>query len=169
MVLISFVKRARYEPRGSSSFCLIPGRDAMIGFGSALERKLASNSLASWSKEWIKAGGRRLYHPRTIPREAVRKEGGRPRQGPLQRWLATARPPAGAASHGLVIRKGAAGCGQGQSAREADGARKGRQMPAAYRRPTAGVAARRGDACGQKHRPQGLLPTISRGSVIGLQ
>ncbi|RWW56068.1 hypothetical protein BHE74_00037247 [Ensete ventricosum] len=107
--------------------------------------------------------------PSRVERSAARKEGGRPRQGPLQRWLATARPPAGAASHGLVIRKGAAGCGQGQSAREADGARKGRQMPAAYRRPTAGVAARRGDACGQKHRPQGLPPTISRGSVIGLQ
>ncbi|RRT36944.1 hypothetical protein B296_00048852 [Ensete ventricosum] len=135
----------------------------MIGFGSALERKLASNSLARWSKEWIEVGGRRLYHPRAIPCEVI---------GKAQHTIAGYKCPASqsrAASHDLVIRKGAVGCGQGQSAREADGARKGRQMPAAYRRPTAGVAARMGDACRQKHRPQGLPPTNSRGNMIGLQ
>ncbi|RRT40412.1 hypothetical protein B296_00033120 [Ensete ventricosum] len=38
--------------------------------------------------------------------KAVRREGGQPRLGPLQGWLATARPPAGAANHGLATSKG---------------------------------------------------------------
>ncbi|RWW37798.1 hypothetical protein BHE74_00057037 [Ensete ventricosum] len=46
MALISSIKRARYWPRCSSSY-LIPRRDAAVGFGCVLERKLASNSLAS--------------------------------------------------------------------------------------------------------------------------
>ncbi|RWW52680.1 hypothetical protein BHE74_00040886 [Ensete ventricosum] len=73
MALISFVKQARYGPRGSSSFYLIPRRDATVGFGRALARKLASNSLASWSKEWIEAGDRQLYHPRAITHKVVGK------------------------------------------------------------------------------------------------
>ncbi|RWV84408.1 hypothetical protein GW17_00053876, partial [Ensete ventricosum] len=47
MAPISFVKRARYGPRGSSSFCFILRRDTVVGFGRVLARKLASNSLAS--------------------------------------------------------------------------------------------------------------------------
>ncbi|RZS16051.1 hypothetical protein BHM03_00047993 [Ensete ventricosum] len=47
MTLISFIKRARYGSRGSSSFCLNPRRDAVVGFDGALARKLSSNSLAS--------------------------------------------------------------------------------------------------------------------------
>ncbi|RWV80588.1 hypothetical protein GW17_00058115 [Ensete ventricosum] len=73
-----------------------------------------------------------------------RKEGGRPRPGPLQGWLAIARPPTGAASYGLATRKGATGCGQGQPTREAGGAHKGRQTPATCRRPPVGAAACRG-------------------------
>ncbi|RZS24532.1 hypothetical protein BHM03_00057610 [Ensete ventricosum] len=67
------MKRARYRPRGSSSFCLIPRRDAVVGFGWALARKLVSNSFASWSKEWIRAGGRRLYHPQAIQHKVVKR------------------------------------------------------------------------------------------------
>ncbi|RWV78701.1 hypothetical protein GW17_00060281 [Ensete ventricosum] len=46
----------------------------------------------------------------------------------------------------------------GQPAREADGSHRGRQTLATYRRAPAGAAAHRGDACGQKHRSQGLPP-----------
>ncbi|RZS27637.1 hypothetical protein BHM03_00061149 [Ensete ventricosum] len=49
--------------------------------------------------------------------------------------------------------QGAAGYGQGQPAREADDAHKGRQTPAACRQLPAEVIACRGDACGQKHLP----------------
>ncbi|RWW37694.1 hypothetical protein BHE74_00057156 [Ensete ventricosum] len=52
--------------------------------------------------------------------------------------------------------KGAAGCDQSQPVREADDARKGRQMLA---------AARRGDACGQNWHQQGLSPVANRGST----
>ncbi|RZR74730.1 hypothetical protein BHM03_00041966 [Ensete ventricosum] len=62
-----------YGPRGLSSFCLIPRRDAAVGFSRALARKLALNSLASWSKEWIDEDGNRLYHSRAIPRKIVGK------------------------------------------------------------------------------------------------
>ncbi|RWW40631.1 hypothetical protein BHE74_00053937 [Ensete ventricosum] len=47
MALTSSVNRASYWSRCSSSFCLIPRRDAVVDFGRALERKLASNSLTS--------------------------------------------------------------------------------------------------------------------------
>ncbi|RZR71325.1 hypothetical protein BHM03_00004682 [Ensete ventricosum] len=46
-------------------------RDAVVGFSRALARKLASNSLTSWSKERIEVGGSRLYHPRAIPHKVV--------------------------------------------------------------------------------------------------
>ncbi|RRT36794.1 hypothetical protein B296_00045723 [Ensete ventricosum] len=45
--------------------------------------------------------------------KAARKVGGRPRPGPLQGWLATAKPPAWAVGHGLATCKGAIDCGQG--------------------------------------------------------
>ncbi|RWW62618.1 hypothetical protein BHE74_00030245 [Ensete ventricosum] len=73
MTLISSVKRVRYGSRGSSSFCLIPRRDAVVGFGRALARKLASNSLTSWSKEWMKASSSWLYHPRATPHRVIGK------------------------------------------------------------------------------------------------
>ncbi|RWW55387.1 hypothetical protein BHE74_00037976 [Ensete ventricosum] len=73
MTLISFVKRERYRSRGSSSFCLITRRDMVVGFGQALARKLALNSLASWSKEWMEASDSRLYHFRAIPHRVVGK------------------------------------------------------------------------------------------------
>ncbi|KAJ8500032.1 hypothetical protein OPV22_010584 [Ensete ventricosum] len=73
MSLTSFVKQARYRPRGSSSFYFIPRRDAAIGFGWALARKLVSNSLTSWLKECIEMDGNRLYHPRAIPCRVVEK------------------------------------------------------------------------------------------------
>ncbi|RZS24790.1 hypothetical protein BHM03_00057899 [Ensete ventricosum] len=68
-------------------------------------------------------------------------------------WPATARPPTGAA-----------GYGQGQPAREAGGAYKGRQTPAACRRSLAGAVAHRGGACRQKRHPQGLPPAANRGA-----
>ncbi|RRT41767.1 hypothetical protein B296_00046788 [Ensete ventricosum] len=73
MTLISFTKRARYGLRGSSSFCLIPRRDAVVGFGQVLTRKLVSNSFTSWSKEWIRVGGRRLYHPQAIQHKVIKR------------------------------------------------------------------------------------------------
>ncbi|RRT60588.1 hypothetical protein B296_00041376 [Ensete ventricosum] len=73
MALISSVKRVTYGSRSSSSFCLIPRRDAVVGFGRALARKLASNSLASWSKEWMKVSSSWLYHPRATPRRVIGK------------------------------------------------------------------------------------------------
>ncbi|RWW46338.1 hypothetical protein BHE74_00047732 [Ensete ventricosum] len=73
MALISFVKWARYELRGSSSFCLIPRRDMTVGLGQALARKLASNSLTSWSREWMEGSDSRPYHPRAVPHRVIEK------------------------------------------------------------------------------------------------
>ncbi|RRT71769.1 hypothetical protein B296_00002996 [Ensete ventricosum] len=81
--------------------------------------------------------------------------GGWPRPGPLQGQSAMAKGPC----------KGVIDCGQGQPAREANGGCKGRQTPAVYWRSPAGAAAHRRDACRQKRRPQGLLPTASTGST----
>ncbi|RZR90508.1 hypothetical protein BHM03_00018414 [Ensete ventricosum] len=71
------------------------------------------------------------------------KEEGRP---------ATTSPHAGLATHGQAVAKaaykGVAGCGQGQSAREADAARKG-SSPQGRPAPLVWAAARRGDAYGQ--------------------
>ncbi|RWV97190.1 hypothetical protein GW17_00040038 [Ensete ventricosum] len=89
--------------------------------------------------------------------KAARKEGGQPWPSPLQGWLATVRPHARAASHGLATRKGAADCGQGQPTREAGGASKGRQTLAAYRRPPIGAAARKGSSP-QGQQPIGAVP-----------
>ncbi|RRT33776.1 hypothetical protein B296_00050447 [Ensete ventricosum] len=44
-------------------------------------------------------------------------------------------------------------------------ARKGRQMPAAYKRPPVGAVTHRGGACEQKYDPEGLSPAANRGSA----
>ncbi|RWV90414.1 hypothetical protein GW17_00047389, partial [Ensete ventricosum] len=77
-----------------------------------------------------------------------RRRGGQPRPIAMQ-----GRPPTAAAKAPC---KGVIDCGQGQPVREADGSRKGRQTLA---------VARRGGACGQKCRRQGLLPVASRGNT----
>ncbi|RRT53556.1 hypothetical protein B296_00015998 [Ensete ventricosum] len=64
--LISSMKWARYWPRCSSSFCLISRRDATAGFGHALERKLASNSLVKSYRltHWVRAPDAWLHRSR---------------------------------------------------------------------------------------------------------
>ncbi|RWW81568.1 hypothetical protein BHE74_00010015 [Ensete ventricosum] len=59
--------------RCSSSFYLISRRDVAVGFSQALAKKLASNSLMSWSKEWIEVSDSQPYHPRAIPHRVVEK------------------------------------------------------------------------------------------------
>ncbi|RWV77091.1 hypothetical protein GW17_00062133, partial [Ensete ventricosum] len=83
-------------------------------------------------------------------------KGGWPRTGHLQGGDRLRPGPA---------HKGVASYGQGQLAREVDGARKGRQMPVAYKRPPTGATACRGGTYRQKRHSQGLLHVANKGSA----
>ncbi|RWW55452.1 hypothetical protein BHE74_00037911 [Ensete ventricosum] len=58
---------------GSSLPWVMPRSEAAVGFGRVLARKFCSSSLASWSKEKMDAGLRRLYHIRAGPLKVVGK------------------------------------------------------------------------------------------------
>ncbi|RWV77410.1 hypothetical protein BHE74_00037857 [Ensete ventricosum] len=74
--------------------------------------------------------------------------------------MATARPPTGAASHGLVTSKEATDYGQGLPIRGASGACKRRQTPAGCKRsPTRAAPMGRSVACKGCHvSPAGAVP-----------
>ncbi|RWW10749.1 hypothetical protein GW17_00025694 [Ensete ventricosum] len=52
---------------GSSLPWAMPRSEAAVGFGRALARKFCSSSFASWSKEIMDAGWRRMYYIRAGP------------------------------------------------------------------------------------------------------
>ncbi|RZS16706.1 hypothetical protein BHM03_00048741 [Ensete ventricosum] len=122
-----------------------------------MEQCVVTNSrLTRGSIAKISEGDEGKITARFSERQRERERERRDEEGRTVRWwLAIARPPTGAASYGLATRKGAAGCGQGQPAREAGGARKGRQTPVAYRRPPVGAAACRGGIRGAARRGGG--------------
>ncbi|RWW78531.1 hypothetical protein BHE74_00013250 [Ensete ventricosum] len=68
---ISAVKRVTNWANDSSSFWLIPRRDAAVDFGRALAKKFSLNSLTSWSNQKIKEGLRQLYHTWAGPRKVA--------------------------------------------------------------------------------------------------
>ncbi|RRT68484.1 hypothetical protein B296_00010367 [Ensete ventricosum] len=68
---ISAVKRVTNWANDSSSFWLIPRRDAAVDFGRALAKKFSLNSLASWSNQKIEEGLRQLYYTWAGPRKVV--------------------------------------------------------------------------------------------------
>ncbi|RRT43813.1 hypothetical protein B296_00044442 [Ensete ventricosum] len=84
---------------------------------------------------------------------------------PSARVAGHSQAPTGVANYGLATRKGAADCGQGQPAREAGGARKGRQTPTTYRRPPVGAAAYRVPPAGAKPAAGAVATTAQMGQT----